>query len=361
MGTIAPLQHLANLELLEVVPEHHCTEPPARFSEATLVKELEEKGIGRPSTYAAILSNVQERGYVMREKSILQPTELGLVVNDLLVENFPELLDVKFTARMEDLLDRIEEGEADWVKTLDDFYGPFQEHLGRARQAMREVKHSGVATDINCTVCSKPMAIKWGKSGEFLACSGYPECTHTRDFVRDEKGAIKLLERASTEERCEKCGREMTVKRSRFGEFLACSGYPECRHTKPVTGGGAEATPTDEKCEKCGAALVTKRSRFGGRFLACSNYPKCKNTRAIKTGTTCPQEGCGGDLVEKTSKKGRVFYACSNFPRCRFATWDKPLPQSCPDCGSPFLVSKNGVATCPNEECGYRGAKESAS
>ncbi|MFH0809209.1 MAG: type I DNA topoisomerase [Pseudomonadota bacterium] len=348
------------LGLAELVPEFHCTEPLARFSEATLVKELEEKGIGRPSTYAAILSNIQERGYVMRDKGVLQPTELGLVVNDLLVENFPELLDISFTAHMEDLLDRIEEGDANWVKTLEDFYGPFQEHLERARQAMREVKRSGVATDISCEACGKPMAIKWGKSGEFLACSGYPECTCTRDFHRDEKGVIKLVERTVTKETCDKCGREMTVKRSRFGEFLACSGYPECRNTKPVSDGAVESAAVQENCEKCGASLVTKRSRFGGRFLACSNYPKCKNTRAIKTGASCPRDGCGGDLVEKTSKKGRVFYACSNFPRCRFATWDRPLPQSCPECGAPFLVDKNGTPTCPNVECGYREAKKSA-
>jgi DNA topoisomerase-1 len=348
------------LRLQEVVPEHHCTEPPARFSEATLVKELEENGIGRPSTYAAILSNIQERGYVMREKGVLQPTELGLVVNDLLVESFPELLDVQFTARMEDQLDRIEEGEADWVKTLGDFYGPFQETVGRARQGMREVKRSGVATDIVCEACGKPMAIKWGKSGEFLACSGYPECTNTRDFARDEKGAIRLLERATIEERCEKCGRPMTVKRSRFGEFLACTGYPECRSTKPVTQAAPEPDGPTEKCQKCGGQLVTKRSRFGGRFLACSNYPKCKNTRPIRTGASCPRQGCGGDLVEKATKKGRVFFACSNYPKCRFATWDRPLPQGCPECGSPFLVAKNGTATCPNPECGYREAKKNA-
>jgi DNA topoisomerase-1 len=346
----------------EVVPEFHCTEPPARFSEATLVKELEEQGIGRPSTYAAILSNIQERGYVSRDKGTLQPTELGLVVNDLLVENFPELLDIQFTARMEDVLDGIEEGGADWVETLDNFYGPFQEQLGRAREAMREVKRSGVATDVVCTECGKPMAIKWGKSGDFLACSGYPECTNTCDFTRDEKGAIQLAERTKTEEVCEKCNRPMTVKRSRFGEFLACTGYPECRNTRPVTAPGAvEAAGPTETCEKCGGQLVTKRSRFGGRFLACSNYPKCRNVRPIKTGATCPSEGCGGDLVEKTSKKGRTFYACSNYPKCRFATWDRPLPQGCPECGSPFLVDKNGTATCPNAECGYQAAKKKVS
>jgi DNA topoisomerase-1 len=350
------------LGLIEVVPEHHCTEPPARFTEAALVKEMEEKGIGRPSTYAAILSNIQERGYALREKGILQPTELGLVVNDLLVENFPELLDVQFTARMEDQLDRIEEGEANWVATLTDFYGPFQETVGQARQKMREVKREGVATAITCEQCGKPMAIKWGKSGEFLACTGYPECTNTRDFTRNEKGEIKLVERASTQETCEKCGRPMTVKRSRFGEFLACTGYPECRSTKPVAGTGPEPAGPTETCEKCGGQLVTKRSRFGGRFLACTNYPKCKNTRPISTGATCPREDCGGQLVEKSTRKGRVFYACSNYPKCRYATWDRPLPEkACPDCGSPFLVDKKGTATCPNPDCGYQEAKKSAS
>ncbi len=348
------------LKLTGLEPEHHCTEPLARFSEATLVKELEEKGIGRPSTYAAILSNIQDRGYAMRDKGVLQPTELGLVVNDLLVENFPELLDIQFTARMEDVLDRIEEGEADWVATLSDFYGPFQEKVSLARERMREVKRSGVATEVTCSACGKPMAIKWGKSGEFLACTGYPECTNTRDFARDEKGAIRLLERPATEESCEKCGRPMVVKRSRFGQFLACTGYPECRNTRPVGGVAPEPAGPTETCEKCGGQLVTKLSRFGGRFLACANYPKCKNTRPIRTGAKCPAEGCNGDLVEKTTKKGRTFYACSNYPKCRFATWDRPLPQGCPECGSPFLVAKNGAPTCPNPECGYRQAKEGA-
>ena len=349
------------LKLVELCPEHHCTEPPARFSEATLVREMEEKGIGRPSTYAAILTNIQERGYVLRDKGTLQPTELGLVVNDLLVENFPELLDVQFTARMEDQLDLIEEGQADWVATLSGFYEPFQGTVERARKRMREVKREGIATDITCERCGRPMAIKWGKSGEFLACTGYPECTNTQDFTRDEKGAIKPLEKTETQESCAKCGRPMTVKRSRFGEFLACTGYPECRHTKPVAASATDPSGPTEVCEKCGGELVTKRSRFGGRFLACTNYPKCKNTRAIRTGAACPREGCGGDLVEKTTRKGRVFYACSNYPKCRFATWDRPLPQSCPECGSPFLVDKSGTISCPNPECDYREAKKNAS
>jgi DNA topoisomerase-1 len=262
---------------------------------------------------------------------------------------------------MEDQLDLIEEGQAERVKTLSEFYEPFQETVSRARERMREVKREGIATDIVCERCGKPMAIKWGKSGEFLACSGYPECTNTRDFTRDEKGTIQPVERVETQEVCDKCGRPMTVKRSRFGEFLACTGYPECKNTKPVAPAAVEPGGPTEVCEKCGGELVTKRSRFGGRFLACTNYPKCKNTRAIRTGAACPREGCGGDLVEKTTKKGRLFFACSNYPKCRFATWDRPLPQGCPECGSPFLVDKSGTATCPNPECDYREVKKNAS
>ena len=296
------------LELLGLNPKQHFTQPPYRYSEATLIKELEEKGIGRPSTYAAILATIKEKEYVRLEKGKFFPTELGCLVNDLLVVNFPDIFDIEFTAQMEENLDHIEEGEKDWVETLKEFYVPFEKDLEMAKVSMRDVK---------------------------------------RELI-------------PTEEVCERCGSKMVKRWGKRGYFLACSSYPECRYTKEVGGNGENQVETDAKCEKCGSPMVIKNGKFG-RFLACSNYPKCKFTRSLDTGVRCPQEGCEGLIVERRSRKGRTFYGCSNYPNCTYALWDKPIPEKCPQCGFPLLVEKVGkggaAKRCPQKECGYRATE----
>jgi DNA topoisomerase-1 len=296
------------LELLHLTPKQHFTQPPYRFSEATLIKELEEKGIGRPSTYAAILATIKEKGYVRLEKGKFFPTELGCMVNDLLVVNFPDIFDIEFTAQMEENLDKIEEGEKDWVDTLKEFYLPFEKDLEMAKVSMRDVKREKIPTDVICERCGSKMVKRWGKRGYFLACSS----------------------------------------------------YPKCRYTREVEGNGENQTETDARCEKCGSPMVIKHGKFG-RFLACSNYPTCKFTRSLDTGVRCPQEGCDGVMVERKTRKGRIFYSCANYPKCTYALWDKPIPEKCPQCGFPFLVEKQGKGginkRCPQKECGYRASE----
>ena len=294
------------LQLLNLTPEQHFTQPPPRYTEATLIKELEENGIGRPSTYASILDNIQEREYVAKEKGRLFPTELGCLVTDLLVENFPAILNVEFTAQMEDELDKVEDGHLPWVQALEDFYDPFQKDLEKAKVQMQDIKGKGVPTDLKCEKCDAPMVIKLGRHGQFLACSNYPECKNTKEFQRNEAGEVKILEEKGVQENCEKCGAAMVVKSGRYGKFLACSNYPKCKNTKRIGAtkgsGGEEAkpTPTGENCEKCGAPLVYRRGRFGP-FIACSNYPKCRNTRKL-TGPS-KEEGEGEVKEEKAAAK----------------------------------------------------------
>jgi DNA topoisomerase-1 len=296
------------LELLGLTPKQHFTQPPYRFSEATLIKELEEQGIGRPSTYATILSTIKEKGYVRLEKGKFFPTELGLVVNDLLVVNFPDIFDIEFTAQMEENLDKIEEGERDWVDTLKEFYNPFQKDLEMAKVSMRDVKREMIPTDAVCERCGSEMVKRWGKRGYFLACSS----------------------------------------------------YPKCRYTREVEGNGENQVETGALCEKCGGPMVIKSGKFG-RFLACSNYPVCKFTKPLDIGVRCPQEGCGGMMVERRTRKGRTFYSCTNYPKCTYALWDKPVPEKCPQCGFPFLVEKQGKGgvskRCPQKDCGYRASE----
>jgi DNA topoisomerase-1 len=302
------------LTLKEVIPAQHFTQPPPYYNEATLVKALEENGVGRPSTYAAIISTIQDKEYVTLTNRKFEPTELGRLVNDLLVRHFPEILEVEFTAGMEKQLDQVEEGSRQWQQLLKDFYVPFRESLEKARQEMKSVKQATVPTDIPCQECEGKMVIRWGRNGEFLACENFPTCKHTRDFRRDENGQVVPLEREAAEESgetCEKCGRPMVYKQGKFGRFLACSGYPECRHVKAQT-----------------------------------------------TGVKCPVEGCDGELIQKISKRGKVFYSCSRYPKCSYALWDKPVPEKCPECGAEFLVEKQSKKTgrrlqCLNPECKY--------
>lgn len=305
-------------------PKQHFTQPSPRFSEASLVKELEENGIGRPSTYATILTTIREKGYVDLVKGFFRPSELGFIVNDLLIENFPDILNVDFTARMEDDLDKIEEGEIDAVAVLEGFYNSFKKDLERAAKEMHTVKSNGLAVDLNCTVCGQPLRIKVGKNGPFLACSGYPNCNFTRNYTRNEKGQIEIEQPAAeqpTNEICEKCGNQMVQKQGRFGPFLACSAYPACKNTRSLK---AKAT-----------------------------------TKAEPTGVKCPEKGCDGELVVRRSRRGKLFYGCTRYPNCTFAIWDKPVPQSCPECGAPFLVErttqKDGLhLRCLDKNCAYR-------
>jgi DNA topoisomerase-1 len=303
------------LKLLSMDPRQHFTQPPPRYSQASLIKELDEKGIGRPSTYAAIISNILDREYVVQnEGRALAPTDLGFLVTDLLVESFPDILNVEFTAGMEDELDKIEEGKEKWTKAMKRFYTPFSRDLKKAEKEMRDVKRQEVPTDIDCDKCGAKMVIKWGRNGEFLACPQYPECKNTKNFKRSEAGDITIAPEEEVNETCGECGRPMLLRWGKFGKFLGCSGYPECKNIQPL-----------EKPVDLG--------------IKC---PECKE----------------GNIKERKSRWGKVFYGCDKYPECKFASWDKPMPTPCPDCDSPILVEKvtkraGRTHRCYKKECGY--------
>ena len=353
------------LDLKELKPEQKFTQPPARYSEATLVKALEENGIGRPSTYASIISVIQTREYVNKIEGRFKPTVLGrLLVERLLSPAFDDILDVEYTRNLEEDLDRIEEGTDSYISALRNFYKKFAKDLTRAEKEMPNFKE-GVQPDapVTCDKCGKPMVMKSGKFGVFLACSGYPECENTRELETPEAGA-----EGDIEENCENCGKPMAVKRGRFGQFLACTGYPECKTTRKIIatkGGMTAAKPDqilDEKCPKCESNLVLKQGRFG-EFTACSNYPTCKYVKQKTTGVLCPKDG--GDIVEKKSRRGKVFFGCGNYPACDFTLWNRPLPEACPECGAAFLVEKvtkrhGRQLICNTESCSYVRSEELA-
>jgi DNA topoisomerase-1 len=322
---IQSLPHVEENEALtreKIIPRQHFTKPPPRFSEASLVKELEKNGIGRPSTYASIISVIQDKGYVELVKRYFYPSELGFIVNDLLVSSFPDLLDVSFTAQMETNLDNVETGTLDEVELLSRFYDDFSQTLDKAKENMVSVKGVGIKTDLSCPSCGSPLHIKIGKNGHFLACSAYPDCTFTSNYARDEKGHISIVEKQVDDtpvKDCPKCGKPMVQKDGRFGLFLACTGYPECTHTESVA------------------------SENGNKDI----------------GMDCPEPGCSGRIIEKRSKRGKLFYGCSEFPDCKFASWDKPVPKSCPQCGAGFLVEKENkregrFLKCTTPGCGYK-------
>jgi DNA topoisomerase I len=347
-----------NLKFKSILPEQHFTEPPPRFNEATLVKELEANGVGRPSTYASILSTIQEREYVKKDGGRFTPTELGMVVTDLLVESFDHIFDVKYTARMEEELDEIEDGKIDWRVAMSEFYERLKIDLVRAETQMTDIKRMEKPTDLICDKCGKPMVIKWGKHGSFIACTGYPECTNTRELTVDLPDLDKAdLTEQDAEEYCENCGRPMVLKKGRFGQFYACSGYPDCKTTKQIGGEQKKAdVPLDEKCPQCQNNLVQKYGRFG-EFVACSNYPKCKYVKQKTIGVPCPK--CSdGEVVERRSKRGKTFYGCNRYPDCDFVAWGKPIMETCPNCSSPYLIEKwlkaGPVAQCPNAECKFK-------
>ena len=346
------------LKFKAIEPEQHFTEPPPRFNEATLVKELEANGVGRPSTYASILSTIQEREYAKKEGGRFSPTELGMVVTDLLLESFEHIFDVKYTARMEAELDEIEEGKLDWRTAMAEFYDRLKDDLLRAETQMTDIKRMEEPTDFLCDKCSKGMVIKWGKYGKFLACSGYPECSNTREIAVEQTEADKEnLTEQDAEEYCENCGRTMVLKKGRFGQFYACSGYPDCKTTKQIGGSQKKSdVPLEEKCPQCESHLVQKFGRFG-EFVACSNYPTCKYVKQKTIGVACPN--CTqGEVVERRSKRGKTFFGCNRYPECDFVAWGKPIAEQCPNCSSPYLIEKwlkaGPVAQCPNAECKFK-------
>ena len=311
--SLPPLEAGQDLRLVRLLPEQHFTQPPPRFNESSLIKELEEKGIGRPSTYASILSTIQDKGYAEKVERVFKPTHLGLVVTDELVKAFPSELDVAFTAGMEERLDEVEEGTVGWQAVLSEFWVRFKGDLAKAEEGMRDVKAQQTPTDVPCDKCGKLLVIKWGRNGEFLACPGYPECRNTMNFRREGEAIVPMKE---------------------------------------------EEVLTDEKCPECAAAMVLKRGRFG-RFFACTRYPECKGTKSIPLGVPCPK--CGSDLSERRSRRGKTFYGCTTYPKCDFVAWDKPRAEKCPLCENPWLVDKfskrdGAVVACPNKECGYRRA-----
>ncbi len=364
-SVLPPLAKGDQLTLRELKPEQKFTQPPPRYTEATLVKALEENGIGRPSTYASIITVIQAREYVNKIEGKFKPTFLGMMlVEKLLSPAFDDILDVKYTRELEEDLDKIESGASNYEKTLASFYKKFQKDLKRAEKDMPNMKE-GYEPDppVQCDKCGKPMVIKAGKFGLFLACSGYPDCENTRELDAPEPGA-----EGDIEEACENCGKPMVVKRGRFGQFLACTGYPECKTTRKIIAtkqGLAAAKPDqilDEKCPKCQSNLVVKQGRFG-EFTACSSYPTCKYVKQKSTGVLCPKDG--GDIVERKSRRGKVFFGCANYPDCDFTLWNRPVAEKCPDCQAPFLVEKitkkqGRQLICNNEECSYVRSEELA-
>lgn len=347
------------LTLKGLEPEQHFTEPPPRFNEASLVKELEERGIGRPSTYSAIISTIQERQYVQKVGGKFIPTEIGLVVTDLLVANFKDIFDPQYTARLEEELDEIEEGKETWTDALKDFYKKFEKELHYAEKHMENVKRMEKPTDEKCERCGSPLVIKWGKHGSFYACSAYDKtdpnsCTFTKENPIDLPDLDSAdIQETTQEEYCENCGRPMVLKRGRFGQFMACTGYPDCKTTRRLDQGKkVPDIPLDEKCPQCGRNLLLRHGRFG-EFISCSGYPECKWVKQNYIGVKCP-ECKTGDLAEKKARRGNFFYGCSNYPKCKFTSAYKPIDEPCPECGSPYLLEKTLKAgtflVCPNNK-----------
>ncbi len=315
------------LDLADIKDKQHFTKPQPKYSESSLVKELDSNGIGRPSTYSIIISNIIQRKYVEKREKRLNPTELGLTVNKILIQNFPEIFNVVFTSNMEDELDKVEAGKKNFVEVLREFYEPFEESLENVNSKRKEIKSElEEQTGEKCELCGNEMIIKWGRHGKFYACSGFPQCRNTKPIE-------------PVDEECPQCGSNLVKKDGRYGEFFACSGYPKCKFTRPVK--AFKPVEVDEKCPKCGNPLMIKMGRYG-KFLACSNYPECKYIGKLKLGVKCPNDGCDGDIVKKLSKKKKSFFGCSNYPKCEFVSWYPIVAESCPNCGNNYLeVRKN--------------------
>src|SRR5579862_8767003 len=347
------------LKLNDIRPEQHFTEPPPRYTEATLVKELEEKGIGRPSTYASIISTIVEREYVKKDQGRFTPTMLGERVSDLLVKAFDDVFDVTFTARLEEELDEIEEGKLPWRDAVREFWEKFVKDLAKAGEEMVSYK-IGIPTGKKCEKCGQGELLeRISRHGFFLGCSRYPDC----DFIQDMAPELEGDASENTVEYCENCGREMQLKRGRFGSFLACSGYPDCKTTRRLVEGTRKArqpdVPLGEKCPEDGGELLKRAGRFGD-FIGCQNYPKCKYTRPITLGIKCPKCNEGEFVRRGTAKgrgRGRIFYGCSRYPDCDFTTPHEPINEPCPKCGAPFIVEKRtkqgNFRSCIKEGCDW--------
>jgi len=355
--TLPPVEEGEVLSLLNLDSEQKFTEPPPRYTEASLVKALEENGIGRPSTYASTISTIQDRKYVVKEKASLIPTDLGTLVADILVKHFPALFDYGYTAALEGDLDRIESGDEERINLLKRFWEGFSKELEEAGKTMANLRREGQATDEVCEKCGKPMVIKVGRYGRFLACSGYPDCKNTRPL--EGEAAFEIPPELT---KCDKCGSEMVLKTGRFGPFLACSKYPDCKNTMKLKKDGSGALSVardeklDEKCPQCGANLVKKTGRYGP-FTACSNYPKCKFIKRETLDFKCPK--CGKPVAKRFTRGKKVFYGCTGYPDCDFVSWSKPVDGPCPICGSPFLVERqnkkgNMLKVCPTKGCKYK-------
>ncbi len=348
------------LTLDKLAPEQHFTKPPPRYTEASLIRALEEQGIGRPSTYAPTINTIMERGYVEREKGRLVPTELGEEVNKLLMENFADILDLGFTARLEEDLDRIEEGEREWHELLREFYRDFQKDLQEAQERMLgELGEEGA----QCPNCGAAMEIREGGFGPFIACSNYPDCKTTKRPQRNNT--------EPTDEVCEKCGAPMVIRRGRFGRFMACSEYPKCKNTHNIDKDGnkvakeprPEPEKTDQKCPDCGAYLLIRTSRRGEPFYGCEKYPKCKFTKPKELDIGCPKPDCDGQLVPKLMKRRR-FLGCTNYPDCDFQAFGQlDREHGCSVCGNAWTTvvkarGKDPVRRCPVPTCGHEEAVE---
>ncbi len=369
------LDGVKTLALDELLPEEHATQPPPRYNEASLVKELEERGIGRPSTYASIINTIQDREYVVKHggsRGRFYPTEIGVVVCDLMVKNFPYIFDTKYTARLEEELDDIEEGKEKWTDLLNGFYDHFEKELKVAGKKMENIKRMEQMTNEKCELCGAPLVLKWGKFGTFYACSTYDKkdpssCTFTKENIasKPDLNTPEAQDVGETEEYCENCGKVMVLRRGLFGPFMACPDYnadPPCRTFRKLSQKQQQKPPepTGEDCPVCGKPLVLRQGAYG-EFVSCSGYPKCKYIKQnLIEGMKCPK--CGtGDIAERKARRGNIFWGCTNYPKCDFTSNLKPVPKKCPQCGSPYLVEKvlkSGVyLECPNKK---KSAEEEA-
>jgi DNA topoisomerase-1 len=362
------LDGVKGLELNQLLPEEHATQPPPRYNEASLVKELEERGIGRPSTYASIINTIQDREYVVKHggsRGRFYPTEIGVVVCELLVESFPYIFDTKYTARLEEELDDIEDGKEKWTDLMNGFYDHFEGELKVAGKTMRNVKRMEEVTKEKCELCGSPLVLKWGKFGTFFACSSYDKkdpssCTFTKENIaaKPDLNTPEAQDAGETEEYCENCGKVMVLRRGLFGPFMSCPDYnadPPCKTFRKLSQKQQQKPPepTGEDCPACGKPLVLRQGAYG-EFVSCSGYPKCKYIKQnLIEGMKCPK--CGtGDLAERKARRGNIFWGCTNYPKCDFTSNLKPVPKPCPICKSPYLVEKtlkSGVyLECPNKK-----------
>ena len=368
------LDNVKKLELDKLDHEQHFTQPPPRYNEASLVKVLEERGIGRPSTYAAIINTIQDREYVTKMSGRFYPTEIGMVVCDLLVKNFPYIFDTAYTAKLEEELDEIEEGNEKWVDLMNGFYDHFVEELKDAGVKMEDIKRMEKKTNEQCDLCGSPLVLKWGKFGSFYACSAYNKkdknsCTFTKENTagKPDLNTPEAQEAGEQEEYCDNCGRVMVLRRGPFGMFMSCPGFnedPPCKTFRKLSSKQQQKQsapqPTGEDCPQCGKPLVLRQGSYG-EFVSCSGYPKCKYVKQnLIEGLKCPK--CGtGDLAERKARRGNLFWGCTNYPKCDFTTNYKPVAEKCPECGSPYLVEKtlrSGIfLECPNKK---KAAEEEA-